>query len=272
MMKLAFSTLACPAWTWEQILDAAVRYGYDAIEIRGIEDEMVLPHCPPFQSHRLEQTLAQLDRAGLSICALDTSCSFHDPTRFDDSIREGTATIQLAAQLHVPYIRVFGDLIPAREDTESVYHRVAEGLQTLGEYAEQHGVTVLLETHGDFADPQHILAVLERTASSAVGVLWDVLVSYARTREPLRQTYAKLGKHIRHIHLKDGILQGGHPEYCLIGEGDLPVNELIELLQENRYDGCLSLEWEKRWVASLAEPEIALPQFVAYMNNKLRND
>jgi hypothetical protein len=29
-MRLAFSTLACPAWSLAQIFEAAPRYGYDA--------------------------------------------------------------------------------------------------------------------------------------------------------------------------------------------------------------------------------------------------
>lgn len=270
-MKLAFSTLACPTWSWDKILHEATRLGYDAIEIRGIENEMVLPNCPPFRSDQIERTRTQLRELGLSICALDTSCTFHDESRYDASIQEGMATITLAQQLDVPYIRVFGDLIPDGADLEDVYDRVADGLQTLGAYAEQHGVTVLLETHGDFADPEHVLAVLARISSPAIGVLWDVLVSYSCTREPLRQTYARLGSHIRHIHLKDGILmEGEHPQYCFMGEGDLPFNELISLLHEVGYDGCLSLEWEKRWVPSLAEPETALPQFIAYMQKAMK--
>ena len=34
-MKLAFSTLACPNWSWDLILDNAVRFGFDGIEIRA---------------------------------------------------------------------------------------------------------------------------------------------------------------------------------------------------------------------------------------------
>jgi len=35
-MRLAFSTLSCPAWTLEQIVRAAVDYGYTGVELRGI--------------------------------------------------------------------------------------------------------------------------------------------------------------------------------------------------------------------------------------------
>ena len=37
-----------------------------------------------------------------------------------------------------------------------------------------------------------------------------------------------------------------------------------EMLRADGYRGYLSFEWEKRWIADLAEPEIALPLFVRH--------
>jgi sugar phosphate isomerase/epimerase len=268
-MKLSFSTLACPGWGWGRIVDEALRLGYDAIEIRGIENELYLPRCRPFLPEQLEGTRAQLSESGLAICVLDTSCAFHDAGRYEGAIEEGIATIDLAQQLNVPYIRVFGDLIPDGLSSEDVIDRVASGLQSLGSYAEGKEVSVLLETHGDFVQMDYVQAALDRTTSPTVGVVWDVLEVYKHCREPLRQTYASLGKYVRHIHVKDGKMGDVGQPYCLMGEGNLPLNDLLELLRENRYDGCLSLEWEKRWVPELAEPETALPQFIEYMKSRL---
>lgn len=41
-MKIAFPTLGCPDWNWEDIMVAAKDLGYDGIELRGIEHQMVL--------------------------------------------------------------------------------------------------------------------------------------------------------------------------------------------------------------------------------------
>jgi len=43
----------------------------------------------------------------------------------------------------------------------------------------------------------------------------------------------------------------------------------MHTLQAGGYDGYLTLEWEKRWVPELAEPEVAFPQFVAFMRQSL---
>ena len=37
-MKISFSTLGCPAWSLDRILDAAGRLGYDGVELRFVEE------------------------------------------------------------------------------------------------------------------------------------------------------------------------------------------------------------------------------------------
>src|SRR3954467_11559710 len=50
---IAFSTLGCPAWGWNKILDQADRLGYAAIELRGVAGEMDLPRVPELSGSRL---------------------------------------------------------------------------------------------------------------------------------------------------------------------------------------------------------------------------
>jgi len=35
-MKLAFSTIGCPEWSWNEIMEAAIDMRIDGIEIRGV--------------------------------------------------------------------------------------------------------------------------------------------------------------------------------------------------------------------------------------------
>src|SRR4051812_2286627 len=41
LMKLAFTTLACPGWSLEQAVAAARQYGYEGIELRLLDGELV---------------------------------------------------------------------------------------------------------------------------------------------------------------------------------------------------------------------------------------
>ena len=47
---LAFSTLGCPDWTLQQIVDFAVKHGYKGLELRGLQRQMDLPKCPEFST------------------------------------------------------------------------------------------------------------------------------------------------------------------------------------------------------------------------------
>ena len=59
-MKLAFSTLGCPGWSWEEIYATAKDLGLDCIEIRGLENEMYAPEAKPFRPENMDKTIATL--------------------------------------------------------------------------------------------------------------------------------------------------------------------------------------------------------------------
>ena len=60
---IAFSTLGCPAWSWETILEQADPLGFAALELRGIAGEMDLPKVPELSGTRLADTQPDLDGA-----------------------------------------------------------------------------------------------------------------------------------------------------------------------------------------------------------------
>lgn len=266
-MKLAFSTLACPNWSWDLILDHAVRFGFDGIEIRGIESELDLGRMEPFLPDQAEETKNKLKKLGLEICCLGTSVSFHDPNAYDRAIKEGRDSIDVAQRLKVPYIRIFGDKIPDPARRQETIEAIASGFGELVTYAEGTGVTVLIETHGDFSDSDALLEVLERTKGTAKGVIWDINHPYKLAGEPVGETYSKLSKYIMHTHIKDSIGEGYSAKHCLVGQGEVPVQEVVELLKKGGYDGWLSFEFEKRWHPEIEEPEVALPAYVEYMRS-----
>ncbi len=259
---LAFSTLACPDWSWEQAVQKAVEYGYQGLELRGVEGEMDLTKAAPFTSSRLPATKRELKERGLAIPCLDTSCRFDQAAQIDNNVDEGKRHIDLASALDAPYIRVFGDRIPDIQSREKIIEQVIEGLLALARYAEGTGVQVLLESHGDFARMPNLLDVLQVVHHPQVGVLWDVHHPFRFFSEPLANTYEKLKHRIRHVHLKNSVSTSDGVRYCLMSQGDVPVVEVLKLLSLGAYDGWIAFEWEKRWHPEIEEPEVALPDFV----------
>lgn len=260
--RLAFATLGCPDWSWSEIVEQAARMGYQGIEVRGVAGQMDLPSAQPFLPENLEQTKSDLAAHGLAICCLGSSVRFDDARKLEENLASGRAYIDLAGKLSVPYIRVFGDAIrdPAME--AEITAQVADGLESLGLYAEERGVGVLIESHGDFARSDRLAAVMRRVKSPAVGVLWDMHHPWRFHGEPLEETFEAIGTWVRHVHLKDSVRTNGGYRYTLPGEGEFPLGEALTLLERVGYQGWLSFEWEKKWHPEIEPPEVAFPRFV----------
>ncbi|HET8909941.1 MAG TPA: sugar phosphate isomerase/epimerase family protein [Ktedonobacteraceae bacterium] len=263
---LAFSTLACPDWSWELIVQKAVEYGYQGLELRGVEGEMDLTKAAPFSAQRLAATKSELKERGLAVPCLDTSCRFDQASEIGKNLDEGRRHIDLAVALDAPAIRVFGDSIPDAQSRDAIIEQVIRGLQVLAQHAEGTPVQVLLESHGDFARVQNLLDVIQVVKHPNVGILWDVHHPYRFFSEPLAETYEKLKDSIKHVHLKNSIVTADGVRYCLMGQGDLQVNEVLQLLSGGHYNGWISLEWEKRWHPEIEEPEVALPEFISVLH------
>lgn len=265
-LPIAFSTLGCPKWDWKTILTNASSWGYAAIELRGIQDQMDLPKCPEFIGTRLKTSLQELSAAGLVISDLGASAQMHepDPDRRARHMDEARRFIDLAHELKAPYVRVFPDRFVIGEDRTVTFARISDGLRKLGEYAAPAGVTVILESHGEFRRASDILSVIEGAQSKNLAFLWDAYHTSVEGEKPA-DTYRQLGKYTRHIHLKDSVPGPGKGNadrrYVLVGQGDVPVQEIVNVLVRNGYKGYYCLEWEKRWHPEIEDPEVAFPHY-----------
>src|SRR5258708_19009923 len=157
---VAFTSLGCPDWSWEQTVQRAVEYGYQGLELRGVEGEMDLTRAAPCTASRLPATKRELKERGLVIPCLDTSCRFDQAAAIDNSIDEGKRHIDLADELDAPSIRVFGDRIPDSQSREKIIEQVIEGLLALAQHAEATSLQLLLDSPGDFSRLPHLLHVM----------------------------------------------------------------------------------------------------------------
>jgi sugar phosphate isomerase/epimerase len=274
-MPLGFSTLGCPQWTWPQILDFAAAHGYAAVELRGIQTNMDLTKVPELASDRLAETKRQLAARGLAVSCLGASAHMHemDPAKHAVQLDEGRRFIDLAQALGAPYMRVFGDRYVAGVPRETMLAHIARGLRELGDYAQPRGVTVVIESHGDFTDSPALLDILQRAASPAVALLWDAHHTFVSGKEAPEDTVRQLRPYIRHTHLKDSVstATGQGRRYVLTGTGAVPVRRQIAALAATGYRGLYSFEWEKRWHPEIEEPEVAFTQFATVAAEYLRD-
>ena len=256
-MKLAFSTLGCPGWSLKYSVEQAEKYGFQAIEIRGIRDCLRADTIEELLPESREESLRYAKEKGISFCCLDASASFHEAHKREENYEEAMATVRLASVCKIPYVRIFGNHL-VTDNEEAEISDIAAAIRKLCKEAEMLDVTILLEVHGDFNTSDRILKTAAAVNCPDFGIVWDI----QHSREDPRQFWERTKHLIRHVHIKDSI-QG---VLCNTGEGDLPVAAIVRMLENDDYDGFLSLEWEKRWHPEIRDAEEEFPSFVKFMN------
>ena len=259
-MKFTLNTLGAPGWKLEQVAQNARAYGYAGVDVRLIDGEVISLESVRANRQRL-RTLFQ--KADLPIAVLGTSVRLAaDPQGAE---REVAEWIDLAAELGVPVIRVYGGMRPEGVDLDAASRVVGETLARIAPRAQQAGVAVGIETHDDFSSAASVARALELAPARSVGALWDMLHT-ARMGETPSQVLGLIGDRVLNVHLKDARRRGDKWDLCLLGEGEVPVKEGLRLLKERGYDDFISVEWEKKWHPEIAEPEVAFPQHLELLN------
>lgn len=263
-MKLSFSTLGCPRWDMGEIVATAKDLSYDGVELRGVQNELRLTRHKSFQRDTILGTREAFASRSLAIPCLTSGCVISDPDAAEENRGEIKRYVDMARALGAPNVRVMGDAYAGPAGNVDDY-LVEEMLRELGEYANAQGIVLLVETNGAYADTNRLAKLLQSVNSPAVAALWDINHPYRYFGEPPEATAHNLGPAIRHVHLKDSAMAGGRLVYRLMGQGDLPVEKAVGLLNDAGYQGFYSLEWLKRFDLTLEEPGIAFSQYVDYM-------
>ncbi len=252
-MKLSFSTRGWPNLSWTEMLETACDMGFSGVEVYNLAKFRSLTDGNgPFHKYQTTATVRQLRDMKLQIPCFDSSC---DISQQDCKLEELYVLIEAAHNTQVDYVVCCA--LTENEET------VRKNLEVLLPKAESLGVTVLLKTSGIFADTGRLRKMLDFFASDALAALWDVHHPYRDFGESGDTTIKNLGNYVRHVHLRDSDENGA---YQLIGEGSMPIGEIMRALSSVNYDGFISLEWKPEWMEEIQDPEIIFPYFVNFMN------
>ena len=265
-MKLCFSTLACPNWSFPQIVGAAAAYGLHGIDLRGLGHEIDITKLPLFDAE-LHATLELLRRYAIELPCMNTSIALVTPAsdRWEMMLDECLRYATLAQRTGTRLLRIFGGAIPKGMTRREAVTLAQRHLRQLEKLSSPHCCRLLLETHDAWATSEQVMELLEDMPSDEAGVLWDIEHPCRRGETPY-ETATTLRDYLLHVHLKDSLQQNGKNIPQLLGQGDLPLDDVITALRSIHYDRWICLETEKRWHPDLApDPEDSLPQFVRYM-------
>jgi len=270
---LSFSTLGCPDWSFQNIVNFAVANNYNGIEIRGIQRQLDLTKCPEFSSAaNINASRKLVEEKGLRFVDLGSSAEMHHANAAErqKNLDEAKRFIDLAHQLNCPNVRLFPNDFPKEQEKNATIDLIVKSLVELGNHAKGSNVRVLMESHGEVVHSDDIEKIMQTAEHPNVGMVWDIVNMWSVTKEPLPQVYEKLKKYIYHTHIKDLKNVDGKERYVLLGKGETPIFEAIDILAKNDYKGYYSFEWEKMWHPEIEEPEIALADYPKAMKEHFK--
>ncbi len=261
-MKLSFSTKGWHNSSFQEFCDIAKDLKFKGIELHNIHNELFTAKDGAFYDYTAAATVRKLYEQKLCIPCIDTIYSPTVPEENAQSIEEINACIEIADNLHIPYVR-----LKARGDagTEKQTEIMVETIKSVLPAATQKGIVLLVETSGIYADTAVLCDLLDRFACDNLAALWDMYSPFFLKNEQPETTIKNLGAYIKHVHIKDAVKTDGNIEFCLIGEGEMPIGDMMLGLRSVNYDGFISLEWDPKWCEELDDMDIIFAQFVNYM-------
>jgi sugar phosphate isomerase/epimerase len=265
-MRLAFSTLAFPTAPLATALSLGRSWGYDGVELRLIDGELIDPSMPVAARAAVRRSASA---AGLPIVAVDSSIQLTG----EAPVPELNRFLELASGWESPLVRVFGGALA----TEAGPRRAqlagaARVLEAALPAAERLGVRIGVETHDAFSASSVVAELLAMVDSPWAGAVWDSHHPHRMGERPA-EVHANLAGRILLAQVKDARRAPDRADgwqLVPLGEGKVPVREMIGLLLAGGYQDWISVEWEKHWHPEIAEPETALPQHLELLRRWLR--
>ncbi len=265
-MKIAFSTLGCPNYDWTDIYTMAKDLGFDGIEIREIQSEF---KRSPFSTENCARTAEKLNKIKIEVPCLSTGCVISETDNSEENIAEITEYIKVASTLGASYIRILADRNPGPEKEVDDDTVIAE-IKKLIPAARENNIILLIETNGVYADTKRLKKLLDAVDDNSVAALWDTHHPYRFFGETPEETVGNIGEYIKYTHFKDSVISDGCVQYKMMGEGDIPVKEIIEALKKINYNGYMTLEWVKKWAPDLSDAGIVFPHYAEFMKKYKR--
>lgn len=252
-MRLSFSTRGWQALGWSKLLEIANEMEFEGIEIYNLLGAGGLyEKSDAFGKYNLASTVREIKNRKLEVPVFD---GLHDITDKNLKIEELKKLIGIAGYMGVTYVA-----LKALDDNEKLAQKVIEELLPL---AKEKKVVLLIKTCGIFGDTLRLRDFLDVYADDHIAALWDVHHPYRDYDETPDATIRNLGAYIKHVHLRDS---DDRNTYNLVGEGTLPISEIMGALSSIDYPGFISLEWKPEYFEELNDYSVIFPHFVNYMS------
>ncbi|MBR6682893.1 MAG: AMP-binding protein [Firmicutes bacterium] len=252
-MKLVFSTKHVNRASFLDLCRYAYDYGYTGFEIYDALKERRQHVDSVLRNDRTADSKRKLLNRGLSVSAL--------------TVPQPVESEEVTSDVLVRYVdmaRGAGiERVIVRMEEKLSNELLEKKLAAAIRRAEKADVQILLETVGYLAETENVTDIINFFSSAVLGTAWNIRGTFFSAGESAETTIKKLGAYIKYVRLGD--MKDDHT--VLIGEGDLPVDKVINALTSLNYDGYICCAWNDE----VNDPDIVLTHFANYIASLSRD-
>ncbi|MBR3350265.1 MAG: AMP-binding protein, partial [Solobacterium sp.] len=257
-MKLSYSTRGWHSLSFDDYANIAEEMKFAGYELYDLfKHEEYFAKGGPLDPYAVRSTMRSLRDRGIEMINLDTSLDLGK----EESLETALWTIRKAGSMGVGFVSA--EVMSGSEDT------VRNALTAILEAVKKEKVTFLMKTRGIYVDTERLKNILDEFADDSLGVLWDMHHPFKDHGESPDTTIKNLGGYVKLVHIRD---YGEDGSYTIMGEGQLPVKDMMRALSSIDYDGFISLEWKPEWVTDVKDYSFIFPHYINYMNRFERNN
>lgn len=244
-MKISFFTNSLHRWPIEKSFEVASKFGYDGIEIWGGRPHAYAPDMRPEDIQKIKDLSAKYNLPIVSFEPEMTCLLWRDQRWIDESMEYFRQCIDFCKAIGCPYMVMAALQCSYEYSTDEDWAQFIKYMKELAAYSESvDGVTMILETVTPWEGnilirSDDTVRALKEINSPKVKAMLD-LAAPLTVGEPSSNYFEKLGKDLVHVHLVD--CKKDVEDHLILGDGELPVEEVLSMLDSYGYDGYCSVE------------------------------
>lgn len=220
-------------------MDVLERHDIHYIEMRGVNGKGIVE----YSLDEVKEIKKSLDERGFKISSIGSPIGKILITdAFGPHLELFKHTLNIAKILESKYIRMFSFFIPLAEAPEKYRDEVMRRWNEFVKAAKCHEIVLLHENekgiYGDTAE--RCLDILQTMNCEYVKAIFDPANFVQCNVKAYPEAYNMLKDYVIYMHIKDAVYSDHH--VVPAGQGDGKVTEILTALNNNNYNGFLSLE------------------------------
>jgi sugar phosphate isomerase/epimerase len=135
-------------WDLPTLIKNCEETGFEGVELRSTHKHGVEPTLNEKQRDEVAQRFAD---SGVVLVGLGSACEYHspDPAVLRRNIDETFEWVKLARDIGSPGVKVRPNGVPKDVPEEKTLEQIGRSLRECGAFAQDHGVFIQLEVHGE---------------------------------------------------------------------------------------------------------------------------